>query len=274
MRQNSSGSTPRAFSRAVRSHSSKGTAPSAAVRLHQLRHRVRAIKLRLRAARMKAAAARKAPRLGTLPGIAVQTFRSSAQLRHRVHQRLGVGMQRAAQQSPAGASSTICPAYITATRSAMSPTMPRLCVMSSMAMPRRCLRSSEQFDDLRLDRHVERGGRFVGDEQLGLRRQRHRDHHALLHAAGKLVRIIADARFRRRNADELQQANHFVVGGLLRPMQFERFLDLIADAKDRIQRRAGFLKNIADHAAADLPQLGLATSSSTSRPFSRISPPA
>ena len=37
-------------------------------------------------------------------------------------------------------------------------------------------------------------------------------------------------------------------------MQLERFLDLVADAENRIQRRARVLKNVADHAAADLLQ--------------------
>ena len=40
----------------------------------------------------------------------------------------------------------------------------------------------DQLEDLLLDRDVERGGRLVGDEQLGLAGQRHRDHDALPHA--------------------------------------------------------------------------------------------
>ena len=43
--------------------------------------------------------------------------------------------------------------------------------------------------DLRLDRDVERGGRLVGDDQIGLVQQRDGDRHALAHAAGELVRI-------------------------------------------------------------------------------------
>jgi hypothetical protein len=40
---------------------------------------------------------------------------------------------------------------------------------------------AEQREDLRLDRHVERRRRLVGDEELRLARERHRDHHALAH---------------------------------------------------------------------------------------------
>ena len=54
-----------------------------------------------------------------------------------------------------------------------------------------------QLDDLRLDRHVERGRRLVGDQHGGIARERHRDHHALAHAAGELVRIVAQRASRR-----------------------------------------------------------------------------
>ena len=47
----------------------------------------------------------------------------------------------------------------------------------------------EQLEDLRLDRHVERRGGLVRDQQLGLPGERHGDHHALVLAAGELVRI-------------------------------------------------------------------------------------
>ena len=49
---------------------------------------------------------------------------------------------------------------------------------------------AQQLEDLRLDRHVERGRRLVGDQQLRVARERHRDHHALAHAAGQLVRVV------------------------------------------------------------------------------------
>ena len=61
--------------------------------------------------------------------------------------------------------------------------------MKSIAMPRSGLQIGQQVEDLRLDRHVERGRRLVGDQQLGVVGQRHRDHHPLALAAGQLVRI-------------------------------------------------------------------------------------
>ena len=59
------------------------------------------------------------------------------------------------------------------------------------------LQLGEQVHDLGLHGHVEGGGRLVGDEHLRVQRQRHRDHDALAHAAGELVRVVADPLPRR-----------------------------------------------------------------------------
>ena len=47
-----------------------------------------------------------------------------------------------------------------------------------------------QFQDLRLNRNVQRGRRLIRDDQLRIARQSDRDHHALPHAAGQLMRIL------------------------------------------------------------------------------------
>ena len=47
----------------------------------------------------------------------------------------------------------------------------------------------EDGEHLQLDRHVERGGRLVGDQQIGIGDQHHRDHRPLAHAARHFVRI-------------------------------------------------------------------------------------
>ena len=128
------------------------------------------------------------------------------------HRRAGVGERRLAlrfggEQRPAyrdgagaaktratGPASTIRPCCITATSSAILRTMPRSWVMNSIAMPSLAWSSFEQFEDLRLHRDVERGRRLVGDEEVGTIGERHRDHHPLALAAGKLMRIGAEAR--------------------------------------------------------------------------------
>ncbi len=48
----------------------------------------------------------------------------------------------------------------------------------------------DQREDLRLDGHVQRGRGLIGDQQVGVAGKRHRDHHALAHPAGELVRIV------------------------------------------------------------------------------------
>ena len=67
------------------------------------------------------------------------------------------------------------------------------------------LQFAHQVEDLRLQGDVERGGRLVRDQELGIAGQRHRDHDALAHAAGELVRIVVDAPFRRGDVDAAQQ---------------------------------------------------------------------
>ena len=64
----------------------------------------------------------------------------------------------------------------------------------------------EEVDDLRLNRDVERRHRFVGDDEVGIDRDRAREADPLALTAGELVRIAA-----RRvggQSDDLQQLAH------------------------------------------------------------------
>ena len=45
------------------------------------------------------------------------------------------------------------------------------------------LQVTHQVQDLGLNRHVQRGGWLVGNQELGVTRERHGDHHPLPHAA-------------------------------------------------------------------------------------------
>jgi hypothetical protein len=116
---------------------------------------------------------------------------------------------------------------------------------------------AEQVEDLGLDRDVERGRRLVGDQQLRLAGQRHRDHGPLSHPAGKLVRIVAEARLGARDADPVQQLARLGVGGVLLHVEvgFERLADLPADREDRVQARHRVLEDHRDLLAADRSQL-------------------
>ena len=67
----------------------------------------------------------------------------------------------------------------------------------------------DQGQDLGLNRHVERRGGLVGDEQARLAGHRHGDDHALAHAAGQLVRILVEPPLGLRDAhlpEKLQRA--------------------------------------------------------------------
>src|ERR1700738_4342121 len=67
------------------------------------------------------------------------------------------------------------------------------------AEPRPNLR--EQGQDLRLHRDIERRGRLIRDQEIGLVGERHRDHDALALATGQLMRVARKPGFRFGNAD-------------------------------------------------------------------------
>ena len=82
----------------------------------------------------------------------------------------------------------------------------------------------EQRQNLRLHGDVERRGRLVRDQQVGLVGERHRDHHALALAAGQLMRIALQPRLRLGNADLPQQ--------LERPRPRHRVADAVVELDD------------------------------------------
>ena len=118
----------------------------------------------------------------------------------------------------------------------------------------------DQVEDLRLDGHVERGGRLVGDQQLGVAGEGHGDHHALAHTAGELVRVVVDALLGGRDADQLQQLD----GARSRPARSvmfrcscSDFADLAADGQHRVERGHRVLEDHGDLVAADMAHLVL-----------------
>ena len=129
-------------------------------------------------------------RFGTRPGITVSSSAAPADHRHGTDAAPGCRDAGARANNVAvSVSSTIWPAYITATRSHISATTPRSWVISTIAMPSVGLQLAHQVEDLRLDGDVERRRRLVGDQQLGLGGQRHGDHHPLRLPARQLVRV-------------------------------------------------------------------------------------
>ncbi len=131
--------------------------------------------------------------------------------------------------------------------------------MNSIAMPSRFCRSLSSVEDLRLHGDVERGGGLVGDQEIGLVGERHRDHHALALTAGELMRIARKPRLRFGNADLVEQFER------ARPrlrsrqplMQQQRLADLLLDGVQRIQRRHRLLEDDRDPVAAYLTDVAL-----------------
>ena len=76
--------------------------------------------------------------------------------------------------------------------------------MNSTAVCELRLEVRDEVEHLGLDRRVEARRRLVEDQQLRVLGERHRDHDALLHPAGELMRVAAHhrARIRDLNLDE------------------------------------------------------------------------
>src|SRR2546427_3812856 len=110
------------------------------------------------------------------------------------------------------------------------------------------LQRGDQFQDLLLDGHVERGRRFVRDQQFRLACDRYRDHHALLLAARQLERIGVDLRFRLGNADLAQKPEgaHARLPARHAEMLGQDLGELEADREHRVQRAHRLLEDHRD----------------------------
>ena len=115
----------------------------------------------------------------------------------------------------------------------------------------------DEGQDLRLDRHVERRRRLVGDEEARAAGQRHGDHDALEHAARQLVRIVAIAARGRRDAHPVHQSDR-LAPRLRAPepaVPHDRLGDLVARLEDRVEARHRLLEDHRDLVAAHLLHL-------------------
>ena len=105
--------------------------------------------------------------------------------------------------------------------------------MSSSARPNARLQLAQQVEDLRLDRDVERRRRLVGDDERRLAGERDRDHHALAHAAGQLMRVVARAPRGVGNAhrvEQLDRAGARALAPARAAVHEQRLGNLVADA--------------------------------------------
>ena len=156
--------------------------------------------------------------------------------------------------SATGPISTMRPAYITATRSAVSAITPMSCVISMTAVP--CSRHS-RFRSSMICAWIDTSSAVVGSSAMmsrGLRRERERDHDALAHAAGELVRIVIEAARRGGNAHFVEQLDRARLR-LAAPTAADACAIVStswrADRVQRIERGQRILEDRADLAAAD-----------------------
>ena len=113
------------------------------------------------------------------------------------------------------------------------------------------LQPAQEFENLRLDRHIECRRRLVRDQQLRPADQCHRDHHALAQAARELVRILLETPLRRPDADGPQHRDAFAprLGPAHPAMQPQHLFDLEADRERRVEARHRLLEDHADPVA-------------------------
>ena len=114
----------------------------------------------------------------------------------------------------------------------------------------------EQLEHLRLNRHVKCRGRLVGDHDVGLVGEGHRDHDALPLAARELVRILVHRRFRLRHPDPAHQLEGTRGGLRCRDaMDAHDLAQLPADGVDRVEMAERVLEHHGDALAVDGPAL-------------------
>ena len=114
----------------------------------------------------------------------------------------------------------------------------------------------QQLEDLRLNGDVQRGGRFIRNQQVGPVGKGHGDHHALTLTARQLVGIGVQTAFGVADADLFQQFDdarpHRIAAQTL--VQLDGFPQLLFQRVQRVQRRHRLLKDKADVVAAYLAQ--------------------
>ena len=139
------------------------------------------------AARREQAAVGRSNWPGTTPGMEGSRRPRRARAARRAGPRCRDGADRRRGRRT-GCSSTCWPAYCTTTRSRRLGDHAHVMGDEDEGHAGLALQPEEEVEDLRLDGDVERRGRLVGDQELRVAGDRHGDHHALAHAAGKLVR--------------------------------------------------------------------------------------
>ena len=203
--------------------------------------------------------------------------RAAVDAGHGREQRLRVRVLGSREEVADGATSTMRPAYITATRSHVWAITPMSWETSMMDMP---VSSRISRRRTRIWSWIVTSRAVVGSSASSSRgrpRNRDGDHHPLAHPAAELVRVGPQAPLGRRDADARRAARPPACGRRRAPCRRARVstsIDLVADGEDRVERAHRVLEDHRDLTAADPAQLALAQLRARSRPSSRIPPPS
>jgi len=121
--------------------------------------------------------------------------------------------------------------------------------------PRLVAEGGDEVEHLGLHRRVEARGGLVEDQELRVAGQRHRDHGALLHAAGELVGIALHHALGVGDAHAAQRLDGALAGLVLRGAEDgERLRDLPAHLDRGVERLPRVLVDHRDAAGAQLAQ--------------------
>jgi hypothetical protein len=120
------------------------------------------------------------------------------------------------------------------------------------------LQLTEEREQIRLGRHVQRRRWLIGDQQARAAHESHGDNRSLPHAARKFERIAVEPVSGAGDADAAQHVDS-ASRGLLRGNRLvdaERLDDLAPDGVDGTERCHGLLENHRDFLTSDGPNAG------------------
>jgi len=199
-----------------------------------------------RAARVEGAGLRGIGRGGDLAGNRPECRRAALELRHRLHERLGIRVpRRRVDRRRRPALDDAAEIHHRDTVAEM-PHDAEIVRDEQHRQIELAAQAQEQVDDLRLDRNVERGDRLVADEEVGLHGERAGDGDPLALPAGELVRIAAD--IVRIEPDRLEPCSRDSAGllSLHQPVRQRPLEDGLADTHARVERGEGVLEHGLD----------------------------
>ena len=226
--------------------------------IEQLRRQRRACRQRLAAAWCKAAALELGPQRRHRAGNGLQRLAAPSGIGQGAQQRAGIGVLRRGEELVGRRHLDDLPGIHQ--RHALRHAGHHAQVVGDQQQAHLllALQRAQQVQDLRLDGHVQRGGGFVGHQEVGLGGQRHGDHHALLLPARQAERVLVDAPLGLGDADAAQPFDGLGARrrAAQRGVRLDGLDDLVADAHHRVQAGRRLLEDHADARAAHAAHRG------------------